>query len=358
MEALKILFQMIFSKSMEAISEKFEVEKWYRLQTDNVESANGSSIHGNIKVGKENNVLVYFHGGGVSVDSYTAANAKLGFYMEDVEKYIDYLTNRGIYSDNNANPFKEWSVIVIPYVSADFHIGQGDYKYKDNKGNPAVLKHHGYTNYTQFLKNALQYINNSPEKLVIAGSSAGGFGAALLASDVMHYFNTENVTVCVDSALLLYEKWHEVAKSNWNALEKFTNIIRTDNITLDALRALREEHTDVKILFTCSYKDGMLGQMQSYLNGTDYEISKKNSALYERLLTNMVKELQEQISNVGIYLFDEPNSKKKKDKGITIHTILIHDISFKKYYEGKSVLDWLFDATNNMILSYGVVEER
>lgn len=62
--------------------------------------------------------MVYFFGGGVSVDEYTAARGRSvvsegGFYSDNV-KYQNYVATWGIGSQDERNPFKDWSVLAIP----------------------------------------------------------------------------------------------------------------------------------------------------------------------------------------------------------------------------------------------------
>lgn len=343
------------------IDDNYKVGKWYRISVEGLETANGNLVHGNIRIGDSDKVIVYFHGGGASINEYTAARplsgetADNGFYSDDVSSYVDVLTKMGIGAESKDNPFKDYTILMISYNTGDFHIGTTDYDYTDLKGEKSVLHHHGYLNYTAILQEALQYINSDPEQLLIVGSSAGGFGASLLASDVMGYFpNTENVTVCVDSSLLLYDGWHDTAKDLWKAPDEIVQRLTTDNITLDSLVALHQEHENVKILFTCSYRDGMLGQYQSYLNGKDYVATKEGGDILNRNLKEMVEQMEEQIPNCGLYIFDSPYSDKKGEETLTVHTVLLSDLAFDRFVNGKSVSEWIVDAMNGEINNYGL----
>lgn len=146
-------------------------------------------------------ILVYFFGGGVSITEETSRGDK-EFYAEDMTGQ-DFVATWGIGIVDAANPFKEWSFLVIPYASGDFHSGTGEYRYTEN-GKEKVVYHQGYTNYAAFVEKAKQHIE-SPDTLLITGFSAGGFATSLLADDVIDRFpSATNVIVCVDSALLLY----------------------------------------------------------------------------------------------------------------------------------------------------------
>ena len=178
-----------------------EVGKWYRITPESAKSSNGTEWHGMIRKGSENKLVVYFFGGGVSITEETSKGGK-EFYAEDMTGQ-DFVATWGIGSGDAANPFKDWSFLVIPYASGDFHSGTGEYRYTEN-GKEKVVYHQGYTNYAAFVEKAKQHIE-SPDTLLITGFSAGGFATSLLADDVIDRFpSATNVIVCVDSALLLY----------------------------------------------------------------------------------------------------------------------------------------------------------
>ena len=94
---------------------------------------------------------------------------------------------------------------MIPYATGDFHSGTGTYE-----GEKKVY-HIGYKNYSAYIEQIKHYIGE-PDTLLVTGFSAGGFATSLLADDVIDRFpSVKNVTVCVDSSLLLYDGWHETA---------------------------------------------------------------------------------------------------------------------------------------------------
>mgnify|MGYP004586340793 FL=1 len=52
-----------------------EVGKWYAIDIDNAVSSDGSKWQGYFRKGSENKVVLYFYGGGFSVNDYTAARS-------------------------------------------------------------------------------------------------------------------------------------------------------------------------------------------------------------------------------------------------------------------------------------------
>lgn len=325
-----------------------EVGKWYRITPESAKSSNGTEWHGMLRKGSENKLVVYFFGGGVSITEETSRGGK-EFYAEDMTGQ-DFVATWGIGSGDEANPFKDWSFLVIPYASGDFHSGTGEYRYTEN-GKEKVVYHQGYTNYAAFIEEAKQYIG-SPDTLLVTGFSAGGFATSLLADDVIDRFpSATNVTVCVDSSLLLYDGWHETAKNLWQSPSEITERLTSNNIVLDSLTALHNKRGDrVKILFDCSVRDDTLMQYQAYIREGKMSKTKENGDLFQKDLKAMVDGLQSNIKGVGIYIWEYAIDKDTKN---TQHTILSSQV-FEKLNGEKSVADWMIDAINGNVQTYGL----
>ena len=80
----------------------------------------------------KNKVLIYFYGGGLSIDSFTASHdmdyLQDGFYY--AKRPLDGLEHFGITSSNHDNPFKDYTILLIPYATGDMHVGNNKYHYK------------------------------------------------------------------------------------------------------------------------------------------------------------------------------------------------------------------------------------
>ena len=342
-----VLFKTFLMKHPELEGEP-EVGKWYRITPESAKSSNGTEWHGMLRKGSENKLVVYFFGGGVSITEETSRGGK-EFYAEDMTGQ-DFVATWGIGSGDAANPFKDWSFLVIPYASGDFHSGTGEYRYTEN-GKEKVVYHQGYTNYAAFIEEAKQYIGN-PDTLLVTGFSAGGFATSLLADDVIDRFpSATNVTVCVDSALLLYNGWHNTAVDLWKTPKKISDNLVSDNIVLDSLTALHKKRGDsVKILFDCSYRDDTLMQYQSYIDNGKMDKNKELGDKFQNDLKEMVNALQENIPGIGIYIW---SLNEDTQTGNTQHTIISSNV-FDKLENGVSVGEWIYNAINGDVKSYGI----
>ena len=338
-----VLLKNTFLKSFPKLTGEPEIGKWYDVAVEGTQSSDGSEWHGIFKKGTENKVVVYFFGGGVSITPETSEGGNK-FYATNMTGQ-DFVAQGGIGSNAENNPFKDWSFLVIPYATGDFHSGTGIYD-----GNKTVY-HTGYSNYAAFVEQIKPYVGE-PDTLLVTGFSAGGFGTSLLADDVIDRFpSAKNITVCVDSSLLLYDGWHETAVDLWHSPKEISDRLTTDNLVLDSLTALHEKRGDsVKILFDCSYRDDTLQQYQAYIRTGTMTKDKENGDLFQKDLVEMVNGLQKNIPGIGIYIW---NYAEDTETHNTQHTIISSNV-FDKLEDSVSVADWIYAAINGDVQSHGL----
>lgn len=272
-------------RDLPLLSGEPEVGKWYTLDVDDSVSSDGSRWQGYFRKGSENKVLLYFYGGGFSVNDYTAARSMDvdgGFYNPRLGTGLNVMTYAirkwGIGNSADNNMFKNWTFIGVPYCNGDFHAGTGEKEYTALDGSIRTIYYHGYTNYRRLIEKIFTYIDSSPDQLVIAGSSAGGFGAAILADDAIELFhNPKDAAVLVDSSLLINDHWHDIMVNEWKTPKAFSDAVTSDNITLDSLAALHKKRDTVKILFDCSVRDYNLSMAQRFFDeGSHQEMPLKS----------------------------------------------------------------------------------
>lgn len=341
-----------------------EIGKWYAVDVDTAVSSDGSKWQGDFRKGSENKVVLYFYGGGFSVNDDTAARSmdvEGGFYNPRMNTGLNVMTYAikewGIGNAAQDNLFKDWTFIGVPYCNGDFHAGAGSKEYTALDGTVRTIYYEGYSNYRKLMEIVMDYIDDSPEQLLVTGSSAGGFGAAILADDAIELFhNPQDVVVHVDSSLLINENWHDVMVNEWHSPKAFSDVVTSNNITLDSLTALHNKRENVRILFDCSVRDYNLSAAQVFFDrGSEGDIpakiGKAEGDRFQQLLKKMVADLQENIPGCGIYIWDE---ETQKDGHLTVHTATGTKIYFDKRGEDPSIADWLEDAMNGKVESYGL----
>lgn len=342
-----------------------EIGKFYRIYPEGCVSGNHGPYHGVLRLGKERDkLIVFFNGGGVSWNEYTAAhpnglfsgNLKETFYFNETEWLGDGVLENGIGSRREDNPFKDWTVIDMPYGTGDFHCGTGDFPYTALDESSRTLAHHGYRNTMAVIQMAKQWIGE-PRQLLIAGNSAGGFGVSLMAEDVIRQFpGCRDITCLVDSSILLKENWAEVAKKVWHAPEHIYKRIHTENIMLDSYVALYQCFGDqVRYLFDCSVRDAGLTQCQNALDGKGMVFDRESGERTQYELKRMCGQLREKIPNVGIYISDNITGDPQFDSlGLTCHCFLEGESFFDNKVDDKSVCEWLWNAMNGKIEHIGL----
>ena len=341
-----------------------EIGKWYAIDVDTAVSSDGSKWQGYFRKGSENKGVLYFYGGGFSGNDDTAARSidvEGGFYNPRMNTGLNVMTNAikewGIGNAAQDNLFKDWTFIGVPYCNGDFHAGAGSKEYTALDGTVKTIYYEGYSNYRKLMEIVMNYIDDSPEQLLVTGSSAGGFGAAILADDAIELFhNPQDVVVHVDSSLLINENWHDVMVNEWHSPKAFSDVVTSNNITLDSLTALHNKRENVRILFDCSVRDYNLSAAQVFFDrGSEGDIpakiGKAEGDRFQQLLKKMVADLQENIPGCGIYIWDE---ETQKDGHLTVHTATGTKIYFDKRGEDPSIADWLEDAMNGKVESYGL----
>lgn len=145
-----------------------------------------------VRKGTENKLLIFLEGGGACADYATCkpmlctnlenCNPLTGIgtvvSLESKMWFLKIYYRAGIFDVKNPkNPFRNWTMVFVPYNTGDLHMGNRVVKYfEDNSSKNKTIYHVGFVNGMVAIRYALQ---KDWEKVVIAGSSAGGYGTLL-----------------------------------------------------------------------------------------------------------------------------------------------------------------------------------
>ena len=259
-------------------------------------------------------------------------------------------------SDVEDSPFQNWSMILFPYATGDFHSGTGEFRYTDTDGKEKILYHNGYTNYTLAMKKIMEKAGiENADTVLVTGYSAGGWGASILADDIYtNYFpNATNKNVFVDSSMALYDKWYDTAVNVWQSPSSITSKIKTDNLTMDMLRALREKYGDsIHLLCGTSTRDGDLAKVQNYFQHGIMDVDESVADDYQQTLKEAIPQFKE--LNVSLFIWDGIGYYDDT-RNMTSHTIIATPVVWLPFEEqNKSVAQWLSDAINGKMNDYGL----
>lgn len=339
------------------INENPKVGKWYRVSDPVMKTSEGKSYHALFKKGAENKVMIYFAGGGVSINEETARNDT----YNTKEVFPDYLANvtmnmGGLASDVEGSPFKDWTMILFPYATGDFHSGTGEFHYTDKDGKDKILYHNGYTNYTAAMQEIMEKTGiENADTVLMTGYSAGGWGAALLADDVYtNYFpDAENKNVLIDSSMALYDDWYDTAVNVWKVPGSISHLIKTDNITLDCLKALHEKYGEgIHLLYDSSTRDGDLAKIQNYFQNGIMEVDESVADDYQQTLKEAIPEFMD--AGVSLFIFDGL-PYYDDPRNMTSHTIISTPYVWVPFEKQKqSIAGWLENAIDGKMVNYGL----
>ncbi len=311
--------------------------------------------------GSVNNLAVYFEGGGacwhtINCIYYSTTNTGVGETLASLGQI------EGIGDiDNPLNPFRDWNFVYIPYCTGDVHVGANDYDYPDDLGfhlipefNRWRIRHRGKVNFRVVLQWIQDTFTTAPDKIFVAGSSAGAYGAILNFPDVRDAFPTStaycfpdagNGVMPDDDAL-----FKAVAQEEWNLqlpwqVDAFTEGVNdfTDFSTGAMYAAVADTYPDSIIApYTAAWDHNQTFFYWAMLNmdyvsllvkGVDYWKSVNETAEeWNRRMYAVADEAIERNSADNIRYYVSPGCN---------HTILGNPILYDEVTNGYTVAEWL-----------------
>jgi hypothetical protein len=236
--------------------------KWEEVSTElyndeKLKCSDGSDYKFYFKKGSEN-LLIFFSGGGACWDYDTCNSHNKSYPIKTYENKTDLKYNKpghwkGLLDlDNSNNPIKDWSILFLPYCSADLHIGN-KIKYYSKENRKIKIYHNGYNNINFALNWMKKNKIDSFNKTIVSGSSSGGYGAMFNFSLIKKKINSKSFIVVSDAADGVISKdftENVFIKSStpWNAtisLEKTTN---KNNSIIDYFDHIIKQNKDTKFL--------------------------------------------------------------------------------------------------------------
>jgi len=324
--------------------------KWNKVKLSKKTMAtDGSKFFLLTRKGNNRNLMVYFCGGGACWDAETAniplslrsylKHGQFGYYFARVPFYIMSM-HRGIFDQRADNPFSEWNVVFIPYVSADFHTGNAAADYKDQKRTKVKhIRHNGRNN----VEEALQWVYDNfdtPDKLLITGSSAGGFGSAFYASEIANHYSNAEIYHLSDSSFLASEQWPGIVNGQWNAdfTRQFAFPMEADMIGAAFRHNAKAMPDHAVIMHACTINDKVLASFQNRLNGKGDDIDPQSLEAWSQQFRASTRQLDEKLSNFYYFLTDHGYDKETHT---TPHTLLPMQAFYEAEEEGQKLVAWL-----------------
>lgn len=150
---------------------------------------------------RSQNLLIFMNGGGACWDfltCFTLNTAAHGPFGAAEFARLGNGIDVGIFKRNEpANPFRDYSFVFVPYCTGDVHGGNNMTAYTQG-GVSRPYYHTGHANLLGYLER-LGATFPGADKVVMSGSSAGGFGAVFNYAAVRAYWATSTVYLVDDS---------------------------------------------------------------------------------------------------------------------------------------------------------------
>lgn len=164
--------------------------------------------------GKTRNLVVYFEGGGACWDSATCTfpDGKLPsgvpqYFSASMATSEHPADLQGMFNlSRSDNPVKDWDMVYVPYCTADLHAGNTTRTYA-NAGHPVYgslpasfpIRHNGFSN-TMVVLDWIRNNVQTPERVLVAGSSAGGYGASIHFPWLRRLYPAAQMNVLADAS--------------------------------------------------------------------------------------------------------------------------------------------------------------
>ncbi len=148
-------------------------------------------------------LIIFLNGGGACwsyLTCYTLMTATTVPAKDQFTQLAGTPLTGTVFDQNEAkNPFKGWNAVFVPYCTGDVHSGNHVSTYTDMQSGMTKTWHHvGHANIMAYLKRLAPTFPNM-KKVVVSGSSAGGFGASLNYQAFREYFPSSQDYLLDDS---------------------------------------------------------------------------------------------------------------------------------------------------------------
>lgn len=182
------------------------LQRWTWVPFNDTRCGNGTSTGLGINPAADVRTLViYLQGGGACSDgpscfgiAPSAVNMANGYGSGEFS--VEGNVNGGIvFLDRTRidNPLRDAHLVFVPYCTGDLHAGDAEAIY-EVLGTDRTAHHRGFLNMSHFLERVVPTFPRL-ERVVLAGASAGGFGAVFNAHRVQAAFGDVRVDVLSDS---------------------------------------------------------------------------------------------------------------------------------------------------------------
>lgn len=289
--------------------------------------ANGSDYSFFVRPNDPEKLMVYFQGGGACWNDLSCSPAQT-FYDRSVEPAASEVGRYGgIFNAQNAdNPVSDYSTVFVPYCTGDVHTGSATQTYSGGSGDFDV-HFNGFVNAQAVLD--WVYANfDSPEQLIVTGSSAGAYGAAFHAPYILEQFPDSNTVVLGDAGL-------GVSASGFDGLEQWNTF---DNVYPGSAEDPLTFNSQLYAYTAANYPEARVAQYSSNLDSVQvffFTAGGGRPLDWNTLAREYLDELNDGAENFYSYLGWGDS-----------HTILTNRLFYIMQVDGVRFRDWFAGLVN------------
>ena len=165
--------------------------------------AHDSSFAFFVHPGDPRRLMVYFQGGGACWNGANCDLQERPTFDPQVDSTDDPTHALGIFDlTNPANPIRDYSMVFIPYCTADLHLGAREVTYTDTV-RPGTrrtyrIRHGGAANAGSALAWVYEHYDR-PDVVFVAGSSAGAIPSPVFAARIARHYPRARVVQLGDA---------------------------------------------------------------------------------------------------------------------------------------------------------------
>ncbi len=164
----------------------------YRFDVDSGPAClRGGTFSMGTRDGTENSLMVFLQGGGACWSELCIASSTSDPTIPDIVFEL-------IHAEEEFSPVANWNLVYLPYCDGSLFAGDVEVDL-DNDGEPDRIQH-GLQNFSAAMDIALERYPN-PERIMVSGSSAGGFGTVLATSFLRKLFPHQPIYVFNDAGV-------------------------------------------------------------------------------------------------------------------------------------------------------------
>ncbi|NBT58523.1 hypothetical protein EBT16_07040, partial [bacterium] len=231
------------------------------------------------------NLLIFMFGGGACWDAMTCS-VGMALTLTRTEPNQDWNQGEGVFSHSDPNnPFKDYTVVTIPYCTGDVFVGDSTMDY----GKPFstyVLNHKGYDNALNTIREASQLFPDA-KKVVLMGTSAGAIGAYTHMRNFDALFPKAQKYVVSDAGTpfqtpFISEEMYVRVLKHWNAYKGFP--VDESNRPAENFGAVldynRRKFPHIKFGLIHSYSDYVMTGFAVGMGAPDYSTAIHDTIIY------------------------------------------------------------------------------